>query len=255
MRNQRVSSRILRQIEFLDLGPFKGHLEELRTRLIKSLVLFCVVFVMAYFFSEEIMRVLLMPLTSTFLNQGKGLVYTALTEGFFAYLKVAFWTALFFIAPFFVHEIWAFVAPGLYAHEKVFLRRIILWGGGLFFAGALFGFFVLFPAILSFSLGIAAQGLIPMPRIGHYVVLVVKFAFFTGLLFEVPFTMALAIKAGMVKRETLINKRKYFLIGLYALCAFLVPTDIFSQVLLFIPLWGLFEIGLRTSAILRVKRE
>lgn len=249
-----MSNQILKTIEFLDLGPFKEHLEELRTRLVRSLAFFCVVFLVAYFFSEEIMRLLLMPLTSAFLNQGEGLVYTALTEGFFAYLKVAFWTALFFTAPFFVHEVWAFVAPGLYDHEKGFLRRILLWGGGLFFSGALFGFFILFPAILSFSLGIAAQDLTPMPRIGRYVALVVKFAFFTGLVFEVPFTMALAIEAGIVERETLLKKRKYFIIGLYALSAFLVPTDIFSQVLLFIPLWGLFEIGLRASAILKVKR-
>ena len=250
-----MSSQILRTIEFLDLGPFKEHLEELRARLIKSLIFFCVIFLVAYFFSEEIMRLLLMPLTSTFLNQGEGLVYTALTEGFFAYLKVAFWTALFFTAPFFTHQAWAFVAPGLYPHEKGFLRRILFWGGGLFFAGALFGFFVLFPAILSFSLGIAAQGLIPMPRIGRYVALVIKFAFFTGLLFEVPFTMALAIESGIIERETLVSKRKYFVVGLYALSAFLVPTDIFSQVILFVPLWGLFEVGLRVSTFLKVKRD
>lgn len=249
-----MNTEILKSLEYLDLGPFKGHLEELRSRLLRTILFFSGVFLIAYWFSESIMGLLLMPLSTSFLNQGQGLVYTALTEGFFAYLKVAFWTSLFFTTPFFVYQVWAFVAPGLYDHEKGFLRRVLFWGGGLFFSGALFGFFVLFPAILSFSLGIAAQGLIPMPRIGRYVALVVKFSFFTGLIFELPFTMALAIESGIIEREALMRRRKYLVIGLYALCAFLIPTDIFSQVLLFLPLWMLFEVGLRLSRFFKIKR-
>ncbi len=250
-----MNSQVLKTLEHLDLAPFRHHLEELRSRLLKVLAFFCTIFLLAYWFSEEIMRILLTPLSSSYLGSSHGLVYTALTEGFFAYLKIAFWTALLLTTPFFVYQAWAFVAPGLYPKEKSFLRRIVFWGGALFFAGGFFGFFVLFPTILAFSLGYAAQDLLPMPRIGQYVVLLVKFVFFTGLVFEVPFTMALAIESGIIERETIKKKRKFFLIGLYALSAFLVPTDIFSQILLFGPLWLLFELGLKLSIFIHKRND
>jgi len=247
-----TTDRILKTLDRLDAKPFKDHLAELRSRLIRIGIVFCVLFFVSYLFAGNIMKVLLIPISSGYLGPDTRLVYTALTEGFFAFVKVAFWTAILFSTPYAVYEIWAFVAPGLYKKEKGFLSRVLFLGGALFLSGGLFGYFVLFPAILSFSLGYAAKGLIPMPRIGQYVVLSVKFFFFAGLVFELPFTMALAFESGIVEIETLRKKRKFIYLGLYCVSAFLIPTDILSQLLLFLPLCLLVELGFQLSRFIRV---
>ncbi len=241
----------LKIIENLNIEPFRGHIIELRSRLLKVIIAFLSFFIVTYAFSQYILDVVIIPLQNV-INNSSGqettpLVYTALTEGFFAHLRVSFWASILLTTPYLIYQAWAFVAPGLYRHERQFLRRIIILGLLLFVSGGLFGFFIVFPALLTFSLGYAAYGLMPMPRIGPYVSIAIKFVFFSGLIFEVPFTIALAIEGGIISANALREKRKYFLIGIYALSAFLIPTDIFSQLLLFLPLWGLFEICIRLT--------
>jgi len=178
------------------------------------------------------------------------MVFTALTEGFLTYLKVAFWAALIFSMPVFLHQVWGFISPGLYGGEKRLAKRFVGWGMGLFAAGGGFGYWVIMPVVLSITLGFADEGLEPMPRLQSYLLFALKTIFTFGLVFEIPFLMAFAARSGVVSPNYFQRHRKASYIVLYVLAVMLVPADLFSQIMLFLPFMGIYEIGVRLSRFL-----
>ncbi len=223
--------------------PFHGHLEELRKRLMWCFASVLVLFAVAYAFSERIMNALFYPVRQA-LPPGSTLVYTSLTEGFMTHLKVAFWTALVLAAPFILHQAWAFVSPGLYTQEKRTARRFLLSFSGLFLTGGVFGYWVIMPVVLSISLGYASADLEPLPRLQNYLLFALKTIFTFGLIFELPFAMCFATRSGIVHREYFRRNRKFSYIALYILAVLVSPADLFAQILLFLPLMGMYEVGI-----------
>ncbi len=230
----------------IDKLPFYTHLEELRNRLIRSAIAIGVSFCLCYVFSDILVRILFAPVSQVLPADSK-MVFTALTEGFIAYLKVAFWASLIVSSPVVLYQIWSFIAPGLYANEKSMLRRALFWGGLLFVSGGLFGYWVVVPFVLNITFGYANENLQALPRLKNYLTFAVKTLFTFGIVFELPFVMAVTSKAGIVSRDYFKKNRKISYIVLYALSVLLVPTDIFSQLLLFLPLAGVYEIGIHLA--------
>ncbi len=220
----------------------QDHLAELRKRLIKSVIVFCISFGLAYAVSDFLISFLFQPVKQS-LPSGSTMVFTALLEGFMAHLKVAFWAAVVVTAPFFVYQAWRFLLPALYENEKRSLRRLILTGGILFVFGAVFGYWVILPVILSLSLGYASTNLQALPRLQNYLVFTLKAIFLFGLIFEMPFVMAGAARVGLVPRNYFKKHRKAAYIVLFLVAAVLVPSDIFSQLLIFLPFVIIYEIG------------
>jgi sec-independent protein translocase protein TatC len=230
----------------LESLPFQAHLQELRRRTIVYFITVLVLFVVCYACSEFLVSFLFYPIRQA-LPPGSTLVFTALTEGFIAYLKVAFWSALTLSTPVFLYQAWQFTAPGLHEREKRFASIFLIWGIGLFAAGGLFGYWVIMPVVLSISLGFANQGLEAMPRLQNYLLFTLKTIFVFGLVFEIPFLMACATRTGIVAPNYYARYRKVIYVVLFLLSVMMVPTDLFSQILLFLPLAGMYEAGVRLS--------
>ncbi len=226
--------------------PFTAHLEELRKRLIASFIFIGVAFGVAYAFSDPLVNLLFYPIRQA-LPPGSHIVFTALTEGFMTYLKVAFWASLVISVPFVFYQLWRFISPGLFEKERRSAKIFVFWAGALFVAGGVFGYWVVMPTVLSITLSFAGKGLTAMPRLQNYLVFVLKTIFTFGLIFEIPFFMAFATRAGLLPPEYFRKNRKYSYMALYVTAVVLVPTDIFSQLLLFIPLIGVYETGVRLA--------
>ena len=225
-----------------DSLPLKAHLKELRHRLIICSATMALAFVLCWAFSDSLVSWLFYPVRQA-LPPNSSLVFTALTEGFMTYLKVAFWSALILSTPVILYQVWEFVAPGLYDREKRYTRRIVFWGLGLFILGGLFGYWVIMPVAFSITLGFANQDLVAMPRLQNYLIFSLKAIFTFGLIFEIPFLMSSAVHCGIVPHKYFTKHRKVSYIGLYLLAVLLVPTDVFSQILLSFPLIGIYEVG------------
>ncbi len=220
----------------------KDHLNELRNRLIRCVTFFCITFAFSYAVSDYIISFLFLPVKQS-LPEGSTMVFTALTEGFMAYLKVAFWSAVVLTAPFFIYQVWAFLLPALYEKEKKALKRLIFFCGSLFVFGAIFGYWVILPTILSISLGYSSTNLEPLPRLQNYLIFTLKSIFLFGIIFEIPFLMAGVSRLGLIPTGYFKKNRKYAYILLFFTSALLIPTDFFSQLLLFGPLVAVYEIG------------
>ncbi len=220
----------------------QDHLGELRKRLINCVIAFCLSFAGAYAVSDFLISFLFQPVKES-LPPGSTMVFTALTEGFMAHLKVAFWAALVVTAPFIVYQLWRFLLPALYENEQKSLRRLILIGGSLFVFGAIFGYWVILPVILSLSLGYASSNLQALPRLQNYLVFSLKSIFLFGIIFEVPFVMAGAAKLELISKDYFKKHRKAAYLLLFLVAAVLVPSDIFSQLLIFLPFVVVYEVG------------
>ncbi len=230
-----------------EANTLQDHLAELRRRLITCVITFCISFGLAYASSDFLISFLFLPVKES-LPEGSTMVFTALTEGFMAHLKVAFWAAVVVTTPFLVYQIWRFLLPALYKNEKRSLRKLILIGGFLFVFGAVFGYWIILPVILSLSLGYASTNLQALPRLQNYLVFTLKAIFLFGLIFEMPFVMAGAARVGLVHGDYFKKHRKAAYIVLFIVAAILVPSDIFSQLLIFLPFVIIYEIGVFLSS-------
>lgn len=225
-----------------DRYTLQDHLGELRKRLITCGIFFAVAFAGCYAISAPMVSFLFYPVKQA-LPADSTMVFTDLMEGFMAYLKVAFWAAVVVTFPVIIYHGWRFLLPALYEKEKKVLRRMILWGGGLFLTGGIFGYWVVIPLILSVSLGYANDSLEALPRLQNYLVFTLKSIFVFGIIFEIPFVMAGISRAELIPSDYFRKKRKIAYVGIFILSAVLVPTDIFSQVLLFFPMLLVYEAG------------
>ncbi|MFT5330458.1 MAG: sec-independent protein translocase protein TatC [Parasphingorhabdus sp.] len=229
-------------------APLIEHLIELRQRLLWSVAALTVAFLISIFFADEIFGILVRPLTDAFpAGEGK-LIYTKLYEAFFVEIKVAMFAAFFLAFPIISNQLWAFVAPGLYAKEKKAFLPFLIATPLLFMAGASLAYFVVMPTAFKFFLGFEGPvgGLQQeaLPAMGDYLSLVMQFILAFGVCFQLPVLLLLLNRAGIVTRQQLKGIRRYMIVGAFALAAILTPPDVVSQLMLGIPLILLYEVSL-----------
>lgn len=222
---------------------FISHLIELRNRLLRAIIGWLVVFVALFPFADKLYSLLAAPLLSK-LPQGAQMIATAVTTPFFVPMKVTMLTAFLIALPWMIYQCWAFIAPGLYAHEKRLIRPLLASAMILFFVGMAFAYFVVFPVVFSFLVGSAPQGVTVMTDIAEYLDFVIGLFVAFGFAFEVPIAVVLMALMGWVSLDQLKESRSYVIVGAFVLGAIFTPPDIVSQCMLAVPLWLLYELGL-----------
>lgn len=222
---------------------FISHLIELRSRLLRIVVGLIVVFIALFPFANDIYSLLAAPLLSK-LPMGGQMIATGVTTPFFVPMKVAMMAAFLISLPHTLYQVWAFVAPGLYAHEKRFMIPIIIFSSFLFLLGMSFAYFLVFPVVFGFIVGTAPEGVAVMTDIGNYLDFVMTLFFAFGLAFEVPIAVVMAVRFGWVDVAALREARGYVIVGAFVIGAIFTPPDIISQFMLAVPMWLLYELGI-----------
>ncbi|HLS83192.1 MAG TPA: twin-arginine translocase subunit TatC [Arenimonas sp.] len=231
-----------------------GHLLELRTRLLKGVLAVLVAFVALLPFAETLYARFAAPLLAK-LPAGGQLVAIDVASPFFTPIKLAFFVALLLAMPLLIHQAWAFVAPGLYRHERRLARPLLVSALLLFYVGCAFAWFLVLPAVFGFLTAVTPEGVAMMTDITRYLdfVLVILLAF--GLGFELPVAVVVLVLLGVVTPAQLREARGYVIVGIFVLAAIVTPPDVISQLLLAIPMCLLYEAGIVTGALLRRRRE
>lgn len=222
---------------------FISHLIELRNRLLRAVAGWLVVFVCLFPFADRIYHLLAAPLLAK-LPQGAQMIATAVTTPFFVPMKVTMMAAFLIALPWMIYQCWAFIAPGLYAHEKRLIRPLLAAAIALFFMGMAFAYFAVFPVVFGFLVGSAPAGVAVMTDIAEYLDFVIGMFLAFGFAFEVPIAVILLALMGWVNLAQLKEARAYVIVGAFVLGAIFTPPDIVSQCMLAIPLWLLYELGL-----------
>lgn len=230
------------------LEQFRPHHEELRRRLLFSIIAVTVCSGLAWLFIDPLVAFCINPLRIA-APQIEKLVYTKLTDAFISYLKLALLTGIIASFPVLLYQAWMFISPGLLEKERRLARRIIFWSTGLFAAGALFAFFIVLPRTLAFFMSYAGGNLQPMPKLGLYLTFVARLVLVFAVAFEIPFLMVMANATGLVRHNHFQEKRTYFYIAMLVLSFLLAAGDITATVLLTMPLLGLYEAGIIASRI------
>ncbi len=222
---------------------FLEHLEELRRRFVRIFIACGIGFLACYSFAKPLFSLLMQPLVVT-LPPDSTLIFTSLPEGFVTYLKVAFVAGIFVVSPYIFSQIWGFVAPGLYEHERKWMIPLAFLSAFFFVGGALFGYYVVFPFGCEFFMGFADEFIKPMPTLREYLAFSLKLLFAFGLIFELPLFIFFLARLGIVTAEGLRNKRKYAILVCFICSAILTPPDVMTQTLMAGPLIILYEIGI-----------
>ena len=238
--------------ENLDNGqPLVEHLIELRTRLLKIVGIMFLIFVPLLFFANDIYDLISEPLRNL-LPPGATMIATEVASPFLTPFKLAFVTSFFIAIPFILHQIWSFIAPGLYSYEKKFMGPIFLTSILLFYLGMAFAYFAVFPLVFDFFASVMPKGVSMMTDINRYLDFVLKLFFAFGLAFEIPIATIILVWSGTITIESIKSKRPYVIVGCFVFGMLLTPPDVISQVLLAIPMWFLFEIGIFLCKALRL---
>ena len=234
--------------------PFISHLIELRDRLMR-MVLAVVVLLLALFpFGNDIFHVLAQPVINA-LPEGNSMVATKVLSPFLTPLKLAFVAAVFVAMPYLLYQLWSFIAPGLYQHEKRLAIPLLVSSIVLFYLGGAFAYLVVLPLLFPFLVGVTPEDVKVMPDIADFLDIAIRLFFAFGMAFEVPIATILLVMAGVTTPETLAEKRPYVIVGAFVLGMLLTPPDVISQTLLALPMWLLFEVGLFFSRILMRDRR
>ena len=237
-----------------DKQPFLSHLEELRKRLIACAIAIGVGFVISYIFAERLFQILIAPLKAV-LPAGDKLIFTALPEMFFTYLKVAFIAGIMLVAPFIFYQLWLFIAPGLYKNEKRYVIPFVVASTILFVGGALFGYFVVFPFGFQFFISFSNDYVKALPSVKQYFGFAVKLLFAFGIVFELPVVIFFLTKMGVVNPSLLRKNRKYAILIAFIVAAILTPPDVITQCMMAVPLIVLYEIGILVSVTAWKKKQ
>jgi len=224
------------------------HLVELRDRLLHMVLAILIVFVALFGFSEDIFTIAAQPLLNL-MPEGTSMIATGVTSPFLVPFKLVLLLSVLLTIPYLLHQIWAFIAPGLYSHEKRMATPLLISSVILFYCGIAFAYFVIFPILFGFFIGVAPEGVAVMTDIGQYLDFIIAIFLAFGIAFEVPVATFLLIAAGVTTADKLADKRPYIIIGAFVIGMMLTPPDVISQSLLAIPIWFLFELGLIASRI------
>ncbi len=233
---------------------FISHLIELRNRLLRIVACLLIVFIALFPFANQIYALLAAPLLSQ-LPEGGQMIATAVTTPFFVPMKVAMMTAFIVSLPHSLYQVWAFISPGLYAHEKKFMIPIIVSSSLLFLLGMAFAYFLVFPVIFGFIVGVAPQGVAVMTDIGNYLDFIITLFMAFGLAFEVPIAVVIAVRFGWVSIHALKEARGYVIVGAFVIGAIFTPPDVISQFMLAVPMWLLYELGILVAKFIKPKLE
>jgi sec-independent protein translocase protein TatC len=228
---------------------FLSHLFELRDRLLRAVIALVVVFVCLFPFAKDIYAFLAQPMLAQ-LPPGVQMVALEVTSPFFIPVKVTFLAALVIALPFVLYQVWAFVAPGLYAHEKKLVGPLVVASTVLFLCGMAFAYYLVFPLVFGVMKTFTPDGVSWMPDIAAYFSFVVNLFIAFGITFEVPIAVVLLVKAGIVSVAKLREVRPYVIVGAFIIAAVVTPPDVLSQLLLALPLCLLYEAGIIVAAII-----
>ncbi len=226
--------------------PLLFHLIELRDRLLRMVLVVAVLFVMLVPFSSTLFSMLSGPLLAHMPEDGS-MIAIEVASPFLIPFKLTLFLALFIAIPYVLYQLWSFVAPGLYRHERRLVVPLLVSSTLLFYAGAAFAYFVVFPLVFAFFTAAAPEGVSVMTDISRYLDFVLTLFFAFGAAFEVPVVTVLLVMTGMTTQKSLREKRPYVIVGAFVLGMLLTPPDVISQTLLAVPVWLLFELGLYFS--------
>jgi sec-independent protein translocase protein TatC len=228
--------------------PFVAHLVELRDRLLRIIIAVGIILLVLLPFANRLYSLVAAPLLAH-LPDGTSMIATEVASPFLTPFKLALIIAIFLAMPVVLYQLWAFVAPGLYQHERKLVFPLLLTSTVLFYLGAAFAYYVVLPLVFSFFITVAPEGVAVMTDISKYLDFVLKLFFAFGLAFEVPIATILLVWAGVTTPETLVAKRPYIIVGAFVVGMVLTPPDVISQSLLAVPLWVLFELGVFFSRV------
>ncbi len=241
---------------------FVSHLTELRKRLIHSFIFLIIFFIICYFFAEYLYGFLVEPYAQAVREDGtnRRLIFTALQETFLTYLKVSFFTAFFVTCPFILMQIWKFIAPGLYKHEKTAILPYLVLTPILFLLGGMLVYYLIMPLAIKFFLSFETTGIstnLPIQleaKVNEYLSLVMKLIFAFGISFQLPVILSLLARVGIVNSNFLKERRKYFIVIIFAAAALLTPPDPITQIGLAVPLLILYELSIFSVKIIENKK-
>ena len=230
---------------------FISHLLELRDRLLRIVLEIIVIFIILFIYpgANKLYSLLAHPLLAS-LPKGGQMIATEVTTPFFVPMKVAGMAAFLIALPYILYQIWSFIAPGLYAHEKRFAVPLVVSSVLLFFAGMCFAYFLVFPVVFGFITKVAPEGVAVMTDIGKYLDFVITMFMAFGITFEVPVAVVLLVKIGFVSVAKLREVRPYVVVGAFIIGAIFTPPDVVSQFMLAMPLWLLYELGIIVASII-----
>jgi sec-independent protein translocase protein TatC len=234
--------------------PLIAHLVELRDRLLRIVLAVAVVFMVLIPFSNSLFTHLSGPLL-VHMPEGASMIAIEVASPFLIPFKLTLFLAVFICIPFLLYQLWSFIAPGLYRHERRLVMPLLVSSTVLFYAGAAFAYYVVFPLVFAFFTSTAPEGVSVMTDISRYLDFVLTLFFAFGAAFEVPIVTVLLVWTGMTTREGLRSKRPYIIVGAFVIGMLLTPPDIISQTLLAVPMWILFELGVVFSAWFERQRD
>lgn len=227
----------------IEPDSFMAHLIELRDRLLRCVVAMVLVFICLFPWARDLYSILAEPLLAS-LPAGGQLIATEVTDPFFVPIKVTMMAAFVIALPYLLYQVWAFVAPGLYSHEKRLVVPLIVTSTLLFLCGMAFAYFLVFPVVFHFIISVAPEGVAVMTDIGKYLDFVLTLFLAFGFTFEVPVAVVILVRMGVVSIEKLKDIRAYVVVGAFVVGAIFTPPDVVSQIMLAAPLWILYEVGI-----------
>ncbi len=241
-------------VEELEKMSFTEHLVILRQHLFKTVALLLILFFCLLPFANHTYQILSEPLRAQ-LPTSSSMIATDVTATFMAPFKLNFYIAIMLAMPFIIYQIWSFIKPGLYEKEKLLTFPLLVGSIVLFYLGIAFAYFLVLPSIVHFFISVSPETVAPMTDINSYLTFCLKLFLVFGLTFEIPIITLLLILIGVVSTQSLIEKRRFIIVGCFFIAMFVTPPDAISMIMLAIPMWLLFEIGLLVGRFLEKRKE
>ncbi|TNC87959.1 MAG: twin-arginine translocase subunit TatC [Thalassolituus sp.] len=234
--------------------PLIAHLVELRNRLLRAVLVVLAFFLGLFYFANDLYLILVEPLSVLMPTEGQ-MIATGVAAPFLVPFKMTFVLAVLLSVPFILHQIWAFISPGLYQHEKKFAIPLLLSSIVLFYAGIAFAYFVVLPLVFGFFTGVGPEGISFMPDISNILDFILKIFFAFGIAFEIPVATFLMVLSGITTVESLSTKRPYIFLGCFVVGMLVTPPDVISQSVLAVPMYLLFEAGVLASRLIPARSD
>ncbi len=234
--------------------PLIAHLIELRNRLLKSVLVVLVLFLGMFYFANDLYLILVKPL-SVLLPDSSNMIATGVASPFLVPFKLTLVLAVLLAVPFLLHQVWSFISPGLYQHEKKFGIPLLVSSVVLFYTGIAFAYFVVLPLAFGFFTAAGPEGISFMPDISNILDFILKIFFAFGIAFEIPIATFLMVLSGMTTVASLTEKRPYIFVGCFVVGMLVTPPDVISQTILAVPMWLLFEAGVLASRMIKKPQE